>query len=120
VYVESISTDQYNNESFVVEFESDRDGEILNGQTVVGGQRILDFPLDAQWLNIIFALVALVLAFVVGAGIHPAAGAITVSGWAGVAWFIGMVPSGLGAGAIILGMAISVWMMVQQNSTGVP
>lgn len=120
VYSAPISTDQYNNETFVVEWSAERGGETIGSTEVAGGQRIIDMPLDGLWLNVVFGAVALLLAFLVGAGVHPAAGAITVSGWAGVAWFIGLVPAELGAGAVILSFAISIWMLVQQSNQGVP
>jgi len=120
VYSSPITQDEYNNETFVVEWEAERGGEVISGSQTVGSRALLDFPLDRSWMNIGFALVVFILAFVVGAGINPGAGAVTVSMWSGVAWYLGIVPTELGAGAIILAIAISGWMLINQDGQGVP
>lgn len=118
VYTEPISQDEYENESFIVEWSAGNDGEVISGSRAVGAQQPLDLPLDTIWMQVLYAAIALMLAFFVGA-VNPALGAVTVSLWSGLAWYMGIVPAELGAGAIVLAIALSVWMMVNQSRTGV-
>jgi hypothetical protein len=120
VYVESISQNQYDNESFVVEWDADRGDETITAKQVVGSRQGIDLPIDKVWKNVIYAAITLLLAFLVGAGISPGAGAITVASWSGVAWYIELVPAELGAGVVILAFAIGAWTTMQEQTPEVP
>lgn len=116
VYTEPISQSQYNNNDFVVEWSADRDGEQIGAERPVGGQRVIDFgALDDFWITAGYSLIALLLAFAVGAGISPGAGGLAVAGWMGLGWFIGAIPDEIDAGVIILAFLIAAWTTVNEQ-----
>jgi len=117
-YTLPISQDDYDNKEYKVLWEADRGDETLSASQFAGGQRPVDLPLDQLWVNVLYAVITLILAFVAGGGVHPAAGAATASLWGGVAWYLGIVPPELGAGAVILGIAISAWMFISRSDQG--
>ena len=116
VYTKQISQSQYENQTWEVSWEADRDGETVSAVRPIGGRGPIDFGvLDAFWITAAFSLIALVLAFAVGASISAGAGGLAVAGWMGIAWYIGAVPTELGAGAIILAFLVSAWTTVNEQ-----
>jgi hypothetical protein len=115
VYTQVLSEDQYENHSFVVLWEAERGGETITGKTYVGAKRPLTLPIDTYWKHVLYAAITLLLAFIVGVGIGPAAGITTVGMWTGVAWYIDLVPTELGAGAVILIMLIGAWTTMREQ-----
>jgi len=114
-YTYPINQTQYEETDYEVSFSAVRDGETITQSQPAGGQRPLNLPLDQLWLNVLYALVTLMLAFVAGGGVHPAAGAVAASLWGGLAWYLGLVPPTLGAGAVILALAVSGWMLMSRS-----
>lgn len=108
VYTEPLTQNQYENHSYVVSWSAGRDGEVITGQTYVGSRQGITLPLDTVWMQVGYAALILVFAFLVGAGVNAAAASLVVISFAGFGWYIKIVPPELGAGAIILGLMIAV------------
>lgn len=116
VYTKPITQEQYDEQTWEVSWSADRDGETISAVRPVGGRGPIDFgALDDFWITAGFSLIALLLAFAVGAGISAGAGGLAVAGWMGVAWYIGAVPTELGAGAIILAFLVAAWTTVNEQ-----
>lgn len=114
-----MTQDQYENHSFEVSWEADRGDTTYSGSRVLGSKRPLSIPIGPYWNQLFYAAIVVLLAFVVGVGISPGAGAITVGAWTGVAWYIDLVPTELGAGAVILILAIGAWTTMREQEPGV-
>lgn len=120
VYVEPITQSEYENTTYNVSFVAERGDGQISGSKLVGSRQTLTFPISDIWRHVIYAAVTFLLAFTVGVGISAGAGAITVALWSGVAWFVGIVPQELGAGAIILALLIGIWTTTQEQDPRVP
>lgn len=107
VYTEPLTQDQYDNHSYIVSWSAGRDGGVITGRTYVGSRQGINLPLSRIWMQVGYAALILVFAFLVGAGVNAAAASLVVMGFAGFGWYIEIVPPELGAGAIILGLMVS-------------
>lgn len=119
-YTLPVSNSTVENNTLVVEWQAKRGGEIITGKRLASGKAILNFPMSAMWRSVAFALVTILLAFLVGAGVGVAPALVTIAVWAGFAVFIGFAPDELGFGATLLVLLIgAIYMVRAPDRTGV-
>jgi len=118
VYTVPINASDYENKSFMVEWNATRDGEKLEGSRVLGVGPNMNLPIDVKWVVVAFAVLVLALAFLAGSGAGPAP-ALVVTGLAGgFMVYIGMAPPALGySSAIVVLMLGAIYTM--RNARGV-
>jgi hypothetical protein len=116
-YTLPVSNSTVENKTLVIEWSANRNGEIISGKRLADGKALLSFPLDPMWRSVAFALVTLVLAFLVGAGVGVAPALVTISVWSGLAVFIGFAPAALGFGATLVVLLMGAIYMVQAPDT---
>lgn len=96
-----------NETAWVVEYNTTRNGENVRGSFVVGPQRTINPGLSDFW-QAVGGVAALVIVAGLFGGLRARAGAVAVPLLAGGLWFIGWLPGAVGAGAIILALAMGV------------
>lgn len=115
-YTEPLSAAQAN-KTWVVRWSADRNSEEIGAKRVLGGQGPLGIVLDDLWKHSIAAGSIFVFAGLFG-GLRKELGVIVVPVLAGIWWYIGWLPTAVGAGAIMLALTIGV--LVNVRSRGGP
>lgn len=116
-FTEPITENESEN-TWVVNFTAERGGEQISGEVLAGKQRALGTGLADIWLHSLSVGLLIVVAGLFG-GLNARVGAIVVPLLAGIFWFLGMLPAAVGAGVIILALAIAIFYNVN-SSRGVP
>lgn len=116
MYTKTLTSAQYHSHDIIVQWSAQRDSGRVNGKRAIGGQHFFDFgSLNQAWLTVAYGAVALIFGFAIGAGISAGAGALAVAGWSGLAWYIGLVPSTLGASAVLLAFLVATWTRIHEQ-----
>lgn len=110
--------DAENVTSWVVEYETTRNGESVTGSFVVGQQQFVDPGLSDFWRAFIGAAALVIVAGLFG-GLRSQLGVVVLPLLAGGLWFIGWLPGTVGAGAIILALGLGV-LYLTSSDQGVP
>lgn len=100
-------TDEQANNTWVVEFEAERDGEVVDGRQVLGDRSAAVEELDPLWKHTISVIVLFIVGGLFG-GVRAELGAIVVSLFAGVFWWIQWLPPSVGGGVIAAALGLSV------------
>lgn len=105
-------------DAWVVQWNATRDGELIEGQQLVGPGVDVGPPIDPFWQSVIGVAGLVIMAGLFG-GIRAELGAIVVSLLAGILWFVGWLPGAVGAGVILLALGISILYAVDQSEVGI-
>lgn len=94
--------------TWVVEINGTRDGEVIEGETLIGGNDLEpDVPLDSFWKEVLSVFALFVLAGVFG-GVRAEVGAIVVALAAGVMYYMQWLPGDITAGMIVVALFVAV------------
>lgn len=112
-YGELVVTEQLTgddrNRTWVAVFTATRDGDTVTGRQVAGRQtNPLGINLDDDWKHRIALLSLVLLGFLVGGGINPQLGSLTVVAAAGMWWYIEWMPTEVTAAAILIAALVAV------------
>jgi hypothetical protein len=105
-------------DSWVIEYELDRDGETQTGTIITGNRQPIEPGISNFWQSLIGVSMLIVVAGLFG-GVRSRIGAIVVPLFAAMLFFIGWLPAAVGAGAIIVALLLGVIWMTSSNR-GVP
>lgn len=104
------------NETWVVEWEAERNGEQIDGKRYVGpGQKDLLSGLDQLWKNVVAVGLLLIVGFLFSPA-NAGIGTVAISVTGGFLWFIGFLPPEVGGPAAVLALLVS--MIFRTNKKG--
>lgn len=98
---------------WVVRWEGERSGEAISGSRIIGPNAgWVDIGLDEKWTTFSSIGLLILIGGMFG-GIRSDLGGVVVALVGGMLWFVGWLPSAVGGGAVVLGLAIPVLVMVR-------
>lgn len=107
VSVSHVLSTQNDSKTWVVEWQAERNGEQISGSTIVGPRVTFGVPLSPL-LKHSLAVGMLILVGGLFGGVKSELGAVVMSLLAGGLWMVEWLPPAIGAGAIVLALAIAI------------
>lgn len=102
-----------NDKRWVVAWSADRNGEAISGSRIIGPNAgWVDIGLDEKWTSFT-SIGLLILVGGMFGGIRSDLGGVVVALFGGILWFVGWLPSAIGGGAVVLGLAIPIMVMAR-------
>lgn len=114
VTIEEALTEEQTNKEWVVEWEADRDGEVISAKEPVGEYTVVLPGLDPFWAEA-FAFAVILITGGLFSRANVGVGAVTVALVAGVFYWIGWLAGATSGVAVILGLGLSVIVWAQQS-----
>ncbi len=102
------------NKVWVVDWELTRNGEQFSGKILVGARGQLGVPISQTHKTAIATIVILLIAGL-ASQVNAVATAMTVSGTAGIAWYIQWLPAEVGFLMLALGMAVPAFYLAKNR-----
>jgi hypothetical protein len=118
VYTVPVNESIYENKSFIVDWEATRNGSVIDGSRLLGGDANQNLPLAPMWIAVGFGGLILSLAFLVGAGAGPGPALVTVALVGAFSVFTGLAPPALGIGSTLVVLMMG-GAYTMQNARGV-
>lgn len=102
-----------NDKRWVVAWSAERNGEVISASRIIGPNAgWVDIGLDEKWTSFT-SIGLLILVGGMFGGIRSDLGGVVVALFGGMLWFVGWLPSAIGGGAVVLGLAIPIMVMAK-------